>query len=399
MKKLLLSFSALTVLVSAANAQCTPVDCSASLPAFGGVCDSILMDGTLNQAYFDFESFVLTANCFDAGEIDPGNAGTSIKITKVYNFSFTGLPAGTTGQMSASQFISSSSGPVLGCAMVQGTPTEIGTFNVIINLLADVELCGAFPIPQTGNPASYNAWYTVKPIASFTGLSASGYCASDNTPVTMTSTGTPGGTFSGPGVSGNTFTPSAAGAGTHEILYIVSGQEGAAVAPAADTAVFTVSVFNNGTVFYEDADGDGYGLSNGNTLTGCTIPTGYVANNLDCDDIDPTINPEAIDATVNGIDENCSGQDGEMAGISELVDNALYVYPNPTTGVLTVDMSHASVINSIEVIDLNGRSVINNQAVNAGSTQLDLSTLQNGFYIIKVDSMMGTALKRVAVQH
>lgn len=398
MKKFLLSFSALTLLASSVSAQCTPVDCAADLPAFGGVCDSILMDATVNQAYSDFESFVLTNNCFSAQEIDPSQPNTQIRILKVYNFSFTNLPAGTTGAMSANEFNSSASGNVLGCATVSGTPTEIGKFHAVINLLADVKMCDFPNLEMPGNDASYDVWLTVKPVASFTGLSTSGYCATDNSPVTLTVNGTPGGVFSGPGVSGNTFTPSVAGAGQHNIMYVVSGQQGAAVAPAADTMIVQVEVFNNGSTFYEDADGDGYGYP-GTTLTGCTIPTGYVSNNLDCDDGDPAINPEAIDATIDGIDQNCMNGDGDMAGIEELADNSILVYPNPTTGVLTVDMSHLTVMNSIEVVDLNGRTVVNKTAINAGSTQLDLSSLQNGFYIIKVDSMAGTALKRVAVQH
>src|SRR4051812_46102062 len=55
----------------------------------------------------------------------------------------------------------------------------------------------------------------------FTGLGAS-YCSS-GPPVALTPQN-PGGTFSGPGVSGNNFNPSIAGPGTHTITYqICSG--------------------------------------------------------------------------------------------------------------------------------------------------------------------------------
>ncbi|MBL4657199.1 MAG: beta-propeller fold lactonase family protein, partial [Flavobacteriales bacterium] len=58
------------------------------------------------------------------------------------------------------------------------------------------------------------------PAAFFIGLSPS-YCGIDP-PVTLT--GFPsGGTFSGPGISGNQFTSVTAGAGTHDILYTYSG--------------------------------------------------------------------------------------------------------------------------------------------------------------------------------
>ena len=68
--------------------QCTPVDCSASLPPYGGICDTILLEGVVNTAYIDFESFHITTACFDAGLISPSNAGTGIKITSLHAFSF-----------------------------------------------------------------------------------------------------------------------------------------------------------------------------------------------------------------------------------------------------------------------------------------------------------------------
>lgn len=54
------------------------------------------------------------------------------------------------------------------------------------------------------------------PVVSFTGL-ATEYCVND-APVTLSGTPT-GGLFGGPGVSGNSFDPSIAGAGTHSITY------------------------------------------------------------------------------------------------------------------------------------------------------------------------------------
>jgi Leucine-rich repeat (LRR) protein len=59
--------------------------------------------------------------------------------------------------------------------------------------------------------------------------------------------------------------------------------------------------------FYADADGDGYGDVNSTTLA-CTPPPGYVANNTDCDDTDPNVNPGEIENCANGIDDDCDGQ-------------------------------------------------------------------------------------------
>lgn len=63
------------------------------------------------------------------------------------------------------------------------------------------------------------------------------------------------------------------------------------------------------TLFFVDADKDGYG-SSADYVAACTAPSGYVANNQDCVDSDNTINPDATEAC-DGIDNNCDGQADE----------------------------------------------------------------------------------------
>ncbi len=59
------------------------------------------------------------------------------------------------------------------------------------------------------------------------------------------------------------------------------------------------------TTYYADVDGDGYGDPM-DSVEGCTVPDGYVANDMDCDDTNEEINPEATE-TCDGIDNNCDG--------------------------------------------------------------------------------------------
>jgi hypothetical protein len=64
-----------------------------------------------------------------------------------------------------------------------------------------------------------------------------------------------------------------------------------------------------------DADGDAYG-NPGITVVACGAPNGFiaVATDLDCDDLDPAINPGAPEAC-NGVDDDCSGTaDFDAAG-------------------------------------------------------------------------------------
>ena len=73
---------------------------------------------------------------------------------------------------------------------------------------------------------------------------------------------------------------------------------------------------------YYDADGDGYGGSNGPYNT-CQVGIGpeYVTNNADCNDGDNTIYPGAPEIANDDKDNNCNGQTDENNGISRLYVN------------------------------------------------------------------------------
>ncbi|MFM7201859.1 MAG: MopE-related protein, partial [Myxococcota bacterium] len=65
------------------------------------------------------------------------------------------------------------------------------------------------------------------------------------------------------------------------------------------------SPVSNQTTWYQDSDGDTYGNSSVSTAK-CTKPTGYVAQNGDCNDNDSTVNPGASEE-LDGEDDNCNG--------------------------------------------------------------------------------------------
>jgi uncharacterized protein YegL len=62
------------------------------------------------------------------------------------------------------------------------------------------------------------------------------------------------------------------------------------------------------TIFYQDFDLDGFGNANATTAA-CVAPTGFVADNTDCNDENIGINPSATEICGNSIDEDCSGSD------------------------------------------------------------------------------------------
>ena len=69
-------------------------------------------------------------------------------------------------------------------------------------------------------------------------------------------------------------------------------------------------------LYYADTDGDGFGDAN-NTTYNCSEPTGYTTNDLDCDDGNGAVNPNAAEVC-NGLDENCNGV------VDEDVETAYY---------------------------------------------------------------------------
>lgn len=56
------------------------------------------------------------------------------------------------------------------------------------------------------------------------------------------------------------------------------------------------------------ADADGYGDPNA-IQSLCQLVSPYIDNSGDCNDADPSVSPAAVDATCDGIDQDCSGAD------------------------------------------------------------------------------------------
>ncbi len=69
---------------------------------------------------------------------------------------------------------------------------------------------------------------------------------------------------------------------------------------------------SGGKTFYEDADGDGFG--DRATSDYCNAPAGYVTNDDDCDDEEPSAHPGGVEIC-DGIDNDCT--DGTDVGVPD----------------------------------------------------------------------------------
>jgi hypothetical protein len=74
------------------------------------------------------------------------------------------------------------------------------------------------------------------------------------------------------------------------------------------------------TEWFGDSDGDGYGGGGG--FVRCEAGTGMVARGGDCDDGDPSVNPDARDVTGDGDDDDCDGIDIDLDACMATLDSA-----------------------------------------------------------------------------
>lgn len=144
----------------------------------------------------------------------------------------------------------------------------------------------------------------------------------------------------------------------------------AAVNPAAEEICNGIDDNCNGevdetgvTVFYADADGDGYGDPEVTTIA-CDAPEGYVLDNSDCDDTNAAVHPGALEIC-NEIDDNCDGGVDEGLEFTTFYkDNDGDGYGNPDLPLNTcTGAPDGFVVDNTDCEDFNA-------AINPGETDI-----------------------------
>lgn len=89
----------------------------------------------------------------------------------------------------------------------------------------------------------------------------------------------------------------------------------------------------------------------------------------------------------------------EVIGISETLFGSLdwIVYPNPASESVTVDLRSEKDA-SAEITDLGGKLLLKTDLTN-GKGQLQLNTLHNGVYILRVKNSQGSGFRKLVINH
>ena len=146
--------------------------------------------------------------------------------------------------------------------------------------------------------------------------------------------------------------------------------------------------------YYVDADGDLHGT--GPAVSFCSNPgAGYSLLDDDCNDANASIYPGAPEILNNGTDENCDGADNYV-GLEETAGNTVNIFPNPGNGKITISVNSSEINTTLNVLDMNGRIVFVYEIISQ-LTAFDLSFLENGTYLIKIESTGTGSFQRLII--
>jgi hypothetical protein len=88
---------------------------------------------------------------------------------------------------------------------------------------------------------------------------------------------------------------------------------------------------------------------------------------------------------------------GCQASIEELLNDGFVVYPNPAKDMLTLHVN-ATTISAYEVIDIQGRTVLNADVNNQILVKLNIASLEAGSYIVKALTPYGVAQRSIVIE-
>src|SRR3989344_2270608 len=193
-----------------------------------------------------------------------------------------------------------------------------------------------------------------------------------------------GGVYSGTGVSGSNFDPSA---GTQTITYTYTdanscSNSASTTATVNDLPTVTLALPVATMCVYNSA----ITLSGGAPASGSYAGPGVSGGSFD----PPTAGLGTKTVTYSYTDTNgCSNTATDdilvdaCLGINEVSQEALVAYPNPGNGMFTVSMEVKNQLTNLKVVDLQGKPMDAGLTIQGTEVSIDLTKASNGVYLLQ----------------
>lgn len=272
--------------------------------------------------------------------------------------------------------------------------SSVGTYTVTY------DATGSAACPTSGSSSSVNITITTNPDASFT-YAQPAYCTNATDPSPVFGAGANGGVFSstaGLTINSNTgeIDLSASTAGTYTVTNTIAASGSC---PMVDeTFSITINALPNVALanftdvcVYNPA----FALSGGTPAGGTYSGTGVSGGNFDPSTAGVGIETITYSySDVNGCSNTATNTINveECLGLNETEMTVISVYPNPTTGKLT--LSNISGNAAYAIVSVSGQVVLNGEVSQAVNT-IDLTSLENGVYVLQLTQEQGLQVIRI----
>jgi aryl-phospho-beta-D-glucosidase BglC (GH1 family) len=110
------------------------------------------------------------------------------------------------------------------------------------------------------------------------------------------------------------------------------------------------------------------------------------------DDNDYTTSGEFVKGIVEEWDTNCSASALSIEDTGET--NLFEVFPNPTNALLNIKTKQGAQLLSISLVNAIGSKILQ---IESPKRQLNLSTLTNGIYFMRIESSLGSTTKKIII--
>jgi hypothetical protein len=299
-----------------------------------------------------------------------------------------------------------------GCVNTDDVSIVVNNLPTVSAVASDSTICVGESITFNGQGAATYAWdnsvtngTAISPNASgtytVTGTDANGCTNSDDVAIVVNNLPTVSAVASDSSICvGQTITFNGQGAVTY--TWDNSVTNGTAISPNASGTYTVTGTDANGCVNTDDVSIDVNNLPTvnlGADITKCDYEapitlnagsqTSYLWNN--------NATTATIDVTTSGTYSvtvsnaaGCSNTDEILVNLQDcagIVETQIFanIYPNPTSGLVNIDLSKTLNNAKIQIVDLQGKILYANSEFNGQNLMIDLNSFSNGMYLLQIE--------------